>query len=615
MVCEGALYRTGKWKAGCLAQTLGETVTALLDVLRSQPDSAPGVIREHVRNCAACSLELLDFEEFCNRFAEGDHTVSDGPGAALLPTFNLLDRPWIPCVRSDGGLLDLSLRETLVRAAEIREIHDGSPLVIAALHRLLLAVLHSALRGPKDPAEWKTIYEAGTFDRPWLHAYLEDWHGRFDLFDPKHPFFQVSGLQHLPVEPNKLAHELASGNNATLFDHTADESSGAIPASEAARRLIAFLGYAMGGLTSRLPGEPPSAKAAPLVAGVSILVRGASLFETLALNLLVYDPSRGKPIPGESDDRPAWEVPARSTREERVPLGWLDWLTWPSRRVYLIARNGSPAPLITRVQLAGGTELPDGFAIREPWFALRRWAQGLAALRFDPERALWRDSTALFRVGSEDEQPPRAAEQVQEHVSSGVLPRDRVLSYDLLGFANEQAKVLLWRREGLALPVGLLGDSAALEDLQTGLGEAQAVREALWGALAHAAEIALAPASDAKTGRKPLRKDVSSIVRSFQAEATYWGRLAVDFEAFLPALGTDHAAALLAWRHALSDSATAAFERAREALGSHASGLKAQALGDRRLMKGLREALPAIFPLREPAAAAPASSPDPGAPS
>ena len=47
------------------------------------------------------------------------------------------------------------------QSPEIQEIYDPSPLVTAALHRLLLAVLHPALRGPKDANEWAVLWADG----------------------------------------------------------------------------------------------------------------------------------------------------------------------------------------------------------------------------------------------------------------------------------------------------------------------------------------------------------------------------------------------------------------------------------------------------------------------
>ena len=56
-------------------------------------------------------------------------------------SFNLVDEPWLPVMWSDGTAGEVGLRDALVRAHEIREMVDGSPLVTVSLHRLLLVHL------------------------------------------------------------------------------------------------------------------------------------------------------------------------------------------------------------------------------------------------------------------------------------------------------------------------------------------------------------------------------------------------------------------------------------------------------------------------------------------
>ena len=48
--------------------------------------------------------------------------------------FSLVAEGWIPCERMDGSRVELGIKDTLVRAHELRAIADSSPLVTAALH-------------------------------------------------------------------------------------------------------------------------------------------------------------------------------------------------------------------------------------------------------------------------------------------------------------------------------------------------------------------------------------------------------------------------------------------------------------------------------------------------
>ena len=80
-----------------------------------------------------------------------------------MTEFNLTREPWIPVEALDGSVFDLSTRDVLQRAHELRALADPSPLVVAALTRHLLAVLHRSYDGPRFMKEWGAIARAGAF--------------------------------------------------------------------------------------------------------------------------------------------------------------------------------------------------------------------------------------------------------------------------------------------------------------------------------------------------------------------------------------------------------------------------------------------------------------------
>ena len=116
--------------------------------------------------------------------------------------FNLIDEHWIPVVwKPDAqGLFghtdidarppEIGLRDTLLHSHEIAEIADQSPLVTAALHRLLTALVHAIYRGPEKHSDWVEMWEAGIFDATKVHGYFKQWLARFWLFHPGRPFLQ-----------------------------------------------------------------------------------------------------------------------------------------------------------------------------------------------------------------------------------------------------------------------------------------------------------------------------------------------------------------------------------------------------------------------------------------
>src|SRR5208282_1654693 len=111
-----------------------------------------------------------------------------------MSRYSLIDEKWIPVRFPDGSRDELGVSETLLRAKDIAAIEDSSPLVVAALHRFLLAVLYRALDGPPDIEQAKQLFREVLPDDT-VTAYLEKWRPRFWLFDEKYPFYQVPNYE------------------------------------------------------------------------------------------------------------------------------------------------------------------------------------------------------------------------------------------------------------------------------------------------------------------------------------------------------------------------------------------------------------------------------------
>ena len=292
-------------------------------------------------------------------------------------TFDLVDEPWIPCIRADDGMVvELGIRQALTEAPALREISDPSPLVTAALHRLLLAILHRT-HGPATMREWAAIWEASAFDTARLDAYLDGHRDRFDLFDPERPFYQTTGVRADYPDYLKpmgvLAHELLLGTPPTLFQQVPDDLS--FSPARAARTVVALQAFAVGGLISYQAkhGEPDKpfkySQDAPLKKGAVVLNRGASLFETLMLNLHRYAGDKGFPWDFDpDDDLAAWERlistdDDRAWQEgaDRAPTGYIDLLTWQSRRLRLVPERDGDAVVVRQAVVVRGPGFPAGW--------------------------------------------------------------------------------------------------------------------------------------------------------------------------------------------------------------------------------------------------------------
>ena len=214
-------------------------------------------------------------------------------------TFNLITEHWIPCIRTDGVRIELSLRETLAQAHTLREIRGDTPLETAALYRLLLAVLHRVF-GPKNATEWRKLWQRCTqgFDMAALDVYLQQWQHKFDLFDATQPFMQARDPRVSDKSLNSLVIHMAGGNNGTLFDHHLDSFDIVLSSPQAARALLVSQAFGIGGLS----GLPEKFTDAPCAKGILFFAQGQSLIETLVLNMVAV--TGETPIPNEDDDCP-----------------------------------------------------------------------------------------------------------------------------------------------------------------------------------------------------------------------------------------------------------------------------------------------------------------------
>jgi CRISPR system Cascade subunit CasA len=501
-------------------------------------------------------------------------------------SYSLIEEPWIPCEQQDGTIGELGIGPLLVQAHQLRAIAAPSPLTTAALHRLLLAVLHRCF-GPSDLDEWEALYRAGRFDGDRIGEYLEKWKGRFDLFDEQHPFYQVPGLSLEPRPAFRLEIERSIyGSAVHLFEHRPDDAPTSLGPAEGARALVTLQAFHLGGLMSRAKGEKPSAAGAPLAKAAMVLVLGDNLFETLMFNLLTEEHR----IRSSEDDAPAWErEPAKLGKGK--PKGWLDWLTWQSRRLRLIPERIAGEVRIREGIVAGGMDLETEH--RDPMVAWRTHEkQGFVPVRFEQGREVWRDSNALFRLKARDAEAPRACEQL---ASLGGRIAERVYRISLFGQDNQQAQVLLQQSETMPLPLALLRDDDLVDSLSVALQqEAEKTAKALGSSLWRLAEEALSPGFDPvkETGRKPQRQDVNKLLEATGAMQRFWSSVRPAFDTLLLDLPKDRDAARRAWRNALRRCALRTFNQAAEGIGESAGAWKGAAMGERRLLGRLSRILP-----------------------
>lgn len=464
-------------------------------------------------------------------------------------SFNLIDEGWIPCLMVDSEYAQtrlLSLQQVLTNAHNIKAIADDSPPVTVSLHRLLLAVLHRVF-GPDSVSTWNQLWKKGCFDKEPLLAYLEKQKDRFDLLDRDFPFYQTAEIpfEECTTSIAKLAVERAAGNAATLFDHSTDRKPMAISLAQAARYVVATQAFAIGGLVSFRDGESKktyrSAKAAPLVKGAVCYVQGENLFQTLMLSLHRYDGSSGEPFDFDPDkDVPAWEGDGTIRPKDRVPLGYIDLLTWQSRRLRLKPEKEENGRIVIRhVALMKGNQFPDNYhrRDRETMLAFRRNERASGkqdpwpALSFNENRALWRDSLTLFQSLRENRSRPKILDWLSELVEQDVIEPRRVLPLAIAGLSTNRAKVLFWRQEILPLHLAYLHDDELIASLDLCLSSAEKGSRALYNSVRRLAVLISETQQEGGSSADPDR--VSQIIEDANPDRRYWPQLEPPFRQLL----------------------------------------------------------------------------------
>jgi len=514
-------------------------------------------------------------------------------------SFNLIDRECIWAVWREGNRrAPVSLRDALTQAHELREIHGDTPPETAALHRLLLTVLYRIF----DPNEdWPTLWNAGYFDAARIDAYLrrESIYARFDLFGTDHPFFQLAQdapgwTKYKLTSVSNLRPHYAAGNDAVLFDHrnkdaglgieVEDKEGGTLlSAAEAARALVTQQAFGFAGLND--PGAPNKADKsfsnAPCARGVTFLLEGDSLFETLLLNFFPLNLESHGLKPTRAD-KPAWELDDPFKDDPKRPYGYLDYATWLNRKVLLLPEGDPAAPVVRRMRYYVGMKRMNGNPFN-PLMSLHpnpnagkkkkgsdEEASTHLPLTFQTGKALWRDSAPLFGWLQERAQgyiAPRPFEWAHNELpdrTAGQVGGDRKFFFSAYGICSKsgQDKMYFFRAERFPLPPVYLQE--------IGLDAAKQLKLALQRAESAARILSVAGALGT-FAKETLNTTDATQVRHFVeatgAERYFWSRLEANFMRLVEDLPTQTEQAVQTWDTTLRQLARQGFEEAVQVAG------------------------------------------------
>ncbi len=509
--------------------------------------------------------------------------------------FNLIYQNWVPCIDLHGQSIEYGIRDTLLKAHELREVCDDSPLVTVAVHRLLLAILYRAHCGPQDFRAWSSLYARGAFNPNIVMPYLSEWSSRFELIADSHPFFQMAQLQtKKAVSVTRLATECASGNNASLFDHSGDEEDIDWQSNQAAKRLIACQSFALGfgksgdakidGMDETLPYSADGIA----LRGMNIWLQGPTLFDTLMINL----------VPNNDSSLPPWELDNHHTHRDRLhgrdrktvaSFGVVDRLTWQSRLVRLLPNDGT----FSRMYFTQGRS-----ADKSPGDPMKVYRaskeEGISPLPLSSGKAAWRDVHSILTIPAvtSNERRPECFNLVARARSSGAIQPDRQFIAHVVGLAsapNKAGKFLLWRHERMPVPAALLADVNLIERLGGLLQNAEQAAIELNNRMRRMAKLYLAPDAESPDGRQPDKEEVNRVVDAIDPRPSYWARMESHFFALLENLPNDwdiasdywkpedQQTATKAWREHVKGVARRALEESIRSLGTTARAIRAVA--------------------------------------
>lgn len=507
-------------------------------------------------------------------------------------SFNLVDEPWLPCVRPDGRAETLSLRRALADAQELQSLAGDSPPQTAALHRLLLVILHRVF-GPAGYDEWATLWQARAFDVGAISAYLDRWRHRFDLFDEARPFYQAVDPRVKPKSIINLSHDRASGNNATLFDHHTEAEGEAVTPAQAARLLITAQAFGLAGLS----GIPQKFTDGTCASGIIFLVEGDNLKETLLLNMIPYPVSDPDMFTSLNNDKPAWEMDDPFRPEREHPLGYLDYLTWQNRRVMLQPEDGAGDVIVRNMSMGPALRFDPTLFDSMKHYRLDD-KLGALATGFSEDRVLWRDSATFFAfqpAGERKVRPPSTFRWLSELIEDGELSRHHLYRCLALGMSKKQAKVNFFREERLPLPLDYLVDQRLVGRLADALDKtSRGAFELIQSVRRLGMHLQIADADDKQWGelRGNAKEEINKWVDHTGAGRQYWSDLDIPFQSFIIDLTRDADTALVGWHDHLRRVALDAFELAAQFAGDDGRALKAVVRGRGYLLFRLNELLP-----------------------
>jgi CRISPR system Cascade subunit CasA len=450
--------------------------------------------------------------------------------------------------------------------------------VIVGIHRLLTAIVQD-IYTPRHEEDLEKIWEMRRFSEAQVRAFGARYADRFDLFSPDTPFMQSADL---PVQPDKKARtktiaylmpQLPVGSAVTHYHHGEAEDHVFCPIC-AVRGLLTISPFAISGgrgLRPSINGVPP----------IYVIPGGETLFESLAASLILpnYQPEAAS----QEEDRVWWKREPIVERKAIVhEVGYLHSLTFPARRVRLHPESFSGSctrcgrehtwGVRTMIYKMGESRPKEAMDWRDPFAAYVVGRKGLAPIRPEEGKALWREFAALFLPMQEKSGKERKTLPARVLYQWGELDLDP--TYDLVPFRcvgmrvhKQYKKFFEWIDTGFDVPASLIHDFEGAEEVRFALDFATGCA----GILQHTFRKSFGGEGKTKHHKTLNRRMVDA----------YWTALTAPFREFVLQVvePASREAARMAWIDRAVTEGNQAFKEASEGLGDDAESLKRRVQG------------------------------------
>jgi CRISPR system Cascade subunit CasA len=494
------------------------------------------------------------------------------------PKFNLWSEAWLSLERSGGPLIKTGIEQALLDAHHYNAIYELSPLAVAGIFRMMVAILQAALNPQKR--DLRNLWQAGEFPIERIKVFGQRYAARFDLFSQSNPFLQSADLPAAPVKGDNsktVAYLAAETSPASAIDHyrhehPEDEYFCPACAASALLTIPPFMSIGGRGYRPSINGIPP----------LYMLPVGSNLFESLMLSLILPTENYWPSAASRRQDLPWWEHPPIVEHSIEVnEIGYLHSLTFPARRIRLhpirldsiCTRCGLRSAWGIRTMLfeMGECRPKDSALWLDPFIAYRVPDEGKPgypwAIRPDKGKALWREYAGLFLSTPEKGKKRIRRPAILDRIAEEYIDDLPLLNFRCIGVRMDQAKVLEWVDASFGVPARLMNDN----DI------GYLVRDATLFADSCADVIARVFRSSVNTSRLGDRHKVLKE----QMLRQYWAGLANSFRGFILSLvdKENQLEATKQWATHAILQAQAAFEETVSRIGDDAVSLRQQEQG------------------------------------